>query len=185
MSRNCWCTIQNSNDAFSMLNGKRERHVCENPFNFQWFRISSHANKYQIFKTCRIDRKNGTNQPTWILYVDYFDNSDDSKKKTRCDTFFFLENDSAKGEQIYKWKTYPSLSSSLSKIKGNIQDGPSSITYTRTSELLKTMGTYVLQMTALQERLNASFLFQSQFHTRSEWNWLEIRIKAPHSGIES
>lgn len=67
-------------------------------------------------------KKNGTNQPTWILYVDYFDNSDDSKKKTRCDTFFFLENDSTKGEQIYKWKTHPSLSSSISKIKGNIQD---------------------------------------------------------------
>lgn len=108
-------------------------------------------------------KKNGTNQPTWILYVDYFDNSDDSKKKHDATHFFFLENDSTKGEQIYKWKTHPSLSSSISKIKGNIQDGPSSITYTRTSELLKTMGTYVLQMTALQERLTASFLFQANF----------------------
>lgn len=107
-------------------------------------------------------KKNGTNQPTWILYVDYFDNSDDSKKNTMRH-IFFLENDSTKGEQIYKWKAHPSLSSSISKIKRNIQDGPSSITYTRTSELLKTMGTYVLQMTALQERLTASFLFQANF----------------------
>lgn len=50
--------------------------ACGKPSYFHWIQISSHANKYKIFKACSLYAK----MATWISSVDYFDSYDDNEK---------------------------------------------------------------------------------------------------------